>query len=194
LNVDILTGRLYPDLATIASMTDNEIAIAMSIYGPDGKSAHKVSWKIVKNATYKNWRLNGEFIRGRIDDPTRYDGIQAGDLAVMAFKGDSSPSGMDLILISQSRNADAVVHAALLPWFGNKSTIAASPARIAMTSTALMVPQAHPIRIAIADLELDAALEDAAHNGVEGMRRLQANNGIRKASHAELAKAKANSA
>jgi hypothetical protein len=125
LNADVLTGELYPSLPSVAAATNHEIALSVSIYGPGFKGAHKLSRKIIKNATYKNWRLDGEFIFGPPGDESRYDDIQPGDLAVMAFKdaGGASPTGMDLILVSQADGFDVALHAALTRLFSAKSMI-----------------------------------------------------------------------
>ena len=175
LNADVLIGRLYPDLAIAAAATDNQIALAISIYGPDAKAAHKLSRKIIKNTTYKNWRLNGEFIQGPPDDSTRYDDIRPGDLAIMAFNGIAVPSGMDLILVSQAASGDVALIAALMPLFGNRSMIEATPAQIAAAAVTAAVPKTHPIRVAASDPDTEAALEDAAQGGLAGTRKLLSN-------------------
>lgn len=192
LNADVLIGRLYPNLVATAAATDNEIALAISIYGPAGKGPHTLSRKIIKHATYKNWRLNGEFILGPTGDSTRYDDVKPGDLAIMAFKGEASPSGMDLIIVSQTNATDAALHSALMPLFGNKSMIAVTPAQIAAAAISASVPETHPVYIAAADPEMDAALEDAAQGGFVGVGKLLTNKGSRNVSGSDLAKAKAN--
>jgi hypothetical protein len=190
LNADVLTGQFYPNLSTTAAASNNEIALAISLYGPSGKSAHNLSRKIIKNATYKNWRLNGEFIYGPPSDPTRYANIAPGDLAIMVFKGDLAPSGMDLIIVSQEDPSDAALHAELSSLFGNKSMMAVSPGIVANSAAAAAVPDGHPIFIAAADPEIDAALEDAAQGGEAGTSKLLKNKKGKKVSAADLAKAK----
>ena len=187
----MLTGHLYPSLAAIAAASDNEIALPISIYGPAAKSAHKLSRKIIKNASYKNWRLNGEFIFGPPDDASRYDDVQPGDLVIMSFKGEAAPSGIDVIIVSQGNPADAALHTALTPFFDDKSMIAVTAAQIAAAAGKAAVPETHPVHIAAADPEMDAALEDAAHGGVEGTTKLLKNKGSWKLSSSDLAKAKA---
>lgn len=191
LNADVLTGMLFPDLSAAASATENEIPLSVSIYGPGGKGRHAVARKIIKNSSYKNWRLDGEFIPGPPDDLKRYDGIQPGDLAVMAFRGDPLPFGMDLIIVTQSEPADARLHAALLTMFGNKSMIRATSDLIATAATTAMVTDDHPIHLAASDPELDAALEDAAQGGLEGRGKLLRSRGGRGLTGRELARAKA---
>ncbi|WP_445502541.1 hypothetical protein [Microvirga sp. G4-2] len=191
LNADVLTGQLYPNLSTAAAASNNEIALAISLYGPSGKPAHKLSRKIIKNATYKNWRLNGEFIYGPPSDPTRYDDIVPGDFAIMVFKGDVTPTGMDLIIVAQGSPEDAALHTALAALFGNKSMIAVSSGDIAAAAATANAPDGHPIYVAAADPEMDAALEDAAQGGEAGTTKLLKNKKGKKVSPAEFAKSKA---
>jgi hypothetical protein len=191
LNADVLTGQLYPNLATAAAATGNEVPVVLTLYGPGGKSGHKLSRKIIKNPSYKNWRLNGEFIMGPQGDPGRYDEIRPGDLALMAFKGETVPNGMELILVSEANPADAAVHAALTSLLGARSMSVATPEQVAAAATRAAAPETHPVYLAAADPALDAALEDAAQCGIRGIRTLLKNRGRRKVSASDLAKAKA---
>ena len=190
LNADVLIDRLFPSLSSPGTTTEIEIALPMVVYGPAGEGAHTVTRKIIKNPTYKNWRLNGETIPGPSGDASRYDNVKPGDLAVMIFKGETAPVGMDLILVSQADLSDTGLHGALSALFGNKSMIAATPAQIATAASAAAVPEGYPILIAAADPEMEAALEDAAQGGFEGTGKLLSNKGSRKISKAELTKAK----
>jgi hypothetical protein len=98
---------------------------------------------------------------------------------------------MDLILVSQTDPSDAGLHSALTPLLGNKSMAAVTPEQIAAAVVEGNVTDAHPVRLAAADPELEAALEDAAQGGLEGTGKLLRNRGGRKVSAADLAKAKA---
>ena len=191
LNADILTGQFYPNLAAAAAATDNVVPLPISIYGPAAKGPHILTRKIIKNPTYKNWRLNGEFVSGPPGDPTRYDEIKPGDLAIMAFKGEAVPSRMDVILVGQSSPVDAALHAALATLFGNKSMIAVTAADVASVANGAAVPESHPVYIAAADPEMETALEDAAQGGIEGTGKLLKKKGGKKVSGSDLAKAKA---
>jgi hypothetical protein len=191
LNADVLIDRLYPGLTASGTTSENEIALPMTIYGPAGKPAHTITRKIIKNSTYKNWRLNGEFIRGPVDDTSRYDNVRPGDLAVMAFTGASSPARLDMILVSQTDPADAALYASLAALFGNKSMIAVTQAQIASAAATAAIPENHPVLVAAADPELEAALEDAAQGDFEGAGKVLKNKPSRRISKADLLKAKA---
>ena len=190
LNADVLIDRLFPSLSSPGTTTEIEIALPMVVYGPAGKGAHTVTRKIIKNPTYKTWRLNGETIPGPAGDISRYDNVKPGDMAIMVFKGETSPSGMDLILVSQKEPADTGLHSALSALFGNKSMIAVTPAQITAAASTASVPESHPVLIAAADPEMEAALEDAAQGGLEGTGKLLTNRASRKISKADLTKTK----
>jgi Domain of unknown function (DUF3883) len=191
LNADILIGQLYANLATIAAATANEIPLPVTIYGPAGRQAHRITRKIIKNASYKNWRLDGEFIFGPPDDPTRYDNIAPNDLAILAFTGETAPVSMDMFLLSRSDQVDTSLHAALIPLFGNRSMIGVTSAQIAAAASAATVSDTHPIYMVADDPELESSLEDAAQGGFQGIGKLLRNKGRRPISLADLAKAKA---
>lgn len=189
LNADVLVGRLYSNLASVAAATDHEIRLALSIYGPGGKAAHKLTRKIIKSASYKNWRLNGEFIYGPPEDSSRYDNVEPGDIAIMLFKGETAPTGIDLILISQSEPADVALHKALNKLF-RKTMVAVTSAQIAAAASTAEVPETHPVHLAAADPEMESALEDAVQGGIEGTRKLLRSRRGRHISSFDLAKAK----
>ena len=191
LNADVLIDQLYPGLAAPGAASDNEIALPMTIYGPAGKPAHTITRKIIKNSTYKNWRLNGEFIRAPMDDTSRYDNVRPGDLAVMAFTGASSPTRLDMILVSHTDPADTALYTCLAALFGNKSMIAVTQAQIASAVATAAIPENHPVLVAAADPELEVALEDAAQGDFEGAGKVLKNKPSRRISKADLLKAKA---
>lgn len=177
----------------MAAATNNEIALALTIYGPDAKQAHKLARKIIKTASYKNWRLNGEFVPGPPDDPARYDRIQPGDLAIMSFTGESAPRTLDLILVSRLSPTDAALHISLERLFGDsgRSMIVVTPAQITEAADAASVEDSHPVYIVAADADMEAALEDAALGGHEGTSKLLRNKRNRFISAQDLAAAKA---
>ena len=191
LNADVLTGRIYPTLADTAAINDNEIPLPISIFGPGGKERHSLTRKIIKNSSYKNWRLNGEFVLGPPADPTRYDDMRPGDLAVMGFQGVVAPIKMDLILVSQNDAADASLHTALDNLLLAKSMIEVTPTEIATAAKIAGVLETHPIFIAAADPEYEAAVEDAALGGISGIAKLLRSKGGKTLSAIDLAKAKA---
>jgi hypothetical protein len=192
MNADVLVDELYPSLAAIAALTDDQVALPLKIYGPDGKMpTETITRKLIKSASYKNWRLNGETVRGPASDPKRYDQIAAGDLAVMIFKGDGgAPTSMDMILVGARDTNDSVVHTALSALF-RKTMISTTPERLAAVLPVTGVASDHPIRLAAFDAEFEADFEDAVLGGITGAKKLQRRGRSRKASPGDAARASA---
>src|SRR5438552_8409291 len=68
LNSDIFVDTLYPGIQEAALKQDNRFPLNLYISGPSSAEAINLQRKIVKGPAYKNWRLDGEFVR---DDPER---------------------------------------------------------------------------------------------------------------------------
>ncbi|MEM0941187.1 MAG: hypothetical protein AAGI25_15585 [Bacteroidota bacterium] len=79
LNANIFVEKLYPLLPQLADEKDGRIPIDLSIYGPGLNRLDNLQRKIIKGETYKNWRLNGEFIYNRPETPDRYNILKEGD-------------------------------------------------------------------------------------------------------------------
>src|SRR5438445_3381780 len=80
LNADVFIDQLYPVLPDYAVETAGRIPIDLSVYGPNAAPLHDLQRKIVKFGSYKNWRLNGEFVHNPDDSPERYNSLEPGDL------------------------------------------------------------------------------------------------------------------
>ena len=169
LDADVLVGRFYPNLSMEAvAETCNEILLGLTIYGPDAKPADCVTRAIKRGSSNKDWRLTGGLVRRPLDDPTRYDKIRPGDLAVMAFTGTGRPYRIDLILLSYSAVDDLAAIEALSPFCNERSMVAVTQAQIGATLRNATVSELHPVRMAAADTERDAATEDAVWSGAVG--------------------------
>jgi hypothetical protein len=193
LNADVLTGRFYPNLGTIAdAQPDGEISLTLTICGPTGAGLHRLKRKIVKGRAYKNWRLNGEFVHDPPGEPGRFDRLRAGDLAVIGFEGTVAPHAVGLGLIGAGIPEDAALHAALLPLVGTSSRtsmVELPMAALASALNAASVPNGHPLFGFTSDPLVALALEDVAQGGATGADILRRR--TRPVTRAELAKAKA---
>lgn len=167
LNANVFIQKLYPSLPTIADEKGNEVAVIVGIYGPGIASEHRLTRKIIKGDTYKNWRLNGEVVPNPDDDPVRYDKIAEGDCAIMIFHGDPAPTSLDLVLISGTE--DGPFHSALTALAGTVSMMEVEKATLIGLVEGAGIASAHPIRSL---LFFDEALEDAALGGLEGAQSL----------------------
>lgn len=190
LNRDVFVSDLYPG---VAALPDTVFPLSMSIFGPSGKGAHLISRKIIKNPSYKNWRLNGEFIKDPEDDPTRYDELAPSDLAVLSFEGEGdAPTALTMTLLSQNSSDDAALHAVLIPLMGNRSMIPLSRDNIADAIITAGPGMEHPLQRLILDPAIESEMEDAAQGGLEGITALRQRRRGRAVSRSDLAKAKQN--
>ena len=195
LNRDVFIDRLYPGLLAAASMLLGDVIgvpVTLTILGPAAAPPYVLPLSITKGPKekpYKNWRLNGKFVRDPEGEPGRFNMLKAGDLAVMEFAGDPTPQQMTLLLIASAAPADAPLHTALSPLIpgGRRTMVEVTRAKIAEAASAVSV--AHPIWTLAADPPFSAALEDAARSGIRGVRALNQKSG-RVVTAAALAAAK----
>jgi hypothetical protein len=169
LNADVFVERLYPALPGLVPMLGDVIPLTMTVVGPAEAPAYIMSRAVTKRPAYKNWRLNGEFVRDPEGEAGRFNVLKAGDLALMEFGGEPGPQRLTLQLLAAGSPTDAPLHAALdmlLPGAGRRTMIQLTRGQIAAAAAA--VPATHPIWTMAVDPEFDAALEDVAQNGVKG--------------------------
>lgn len=173
LNADVFVERLYPALPELVRTLGDVIPVTLTVLGPAGAAAHVISRAVTKRDAYKNWRLDGEFIRDPDGEEGRFNTLKAGDLAVMDFSGDPGPQQLTLLLIAAASPTDLPVHAALDPLIpgGRQTMVDISRAQIA--NACASVPSTHAIWSIAADPEFDAALEDTALGGVQGAATLR---------------------
>ena len=69
----MFVDRLYPALPGLVPTLGDVIPITVNIVGPAGASGHTLSRAVTKREAYKNWRLNGEFIRDPDGETGRFD-------------------------------------------------------------------------------------------------------------------------
>jgi hypothetical protein len=168
LNADVFVDRLYPSLPGLVPILGDVIPLTVTILGPAAAPAYVLSRAVTKRDAYKNWRLNGEFIRDPEGEAGRFDMLQAGDLAVMEFGGEPGPQRVTLQLLAAASATDASLHAALDPLIRGGRRTMVQITRVQIAAAAASAPETHPIWRIATDPEFDAALEDAAQNGLKG--------------------------
>ena len=193
LNADVFVEMIFPYARTVAAGQPHQFPVKLQIYGPSLRRTpdHKTRKVIAAGGRQKNWRLNGEFVPDPAEDPTRYHALAAGDLAVFAFEEGQFqpvPASIAIVLISQAENADAQVLSTLLDLLTGRSMALLSADTLALVSGAS--PTDHPVRELI-DIELDAALEEAAQGSTDAIRKLTARPSLRRMSAEALARARA---
>ncbi|MFM8333238.1 MAG: protein NO VEIN domain-containing protein [Candidatus Methylumidiphilus sp.] len=158
-------------------------------FGPGGASLHNLERKILKDQ--KNWRLNGELIYDPPEEHQRYAPLKEGDYAILAFIGEQEPHAAKAYLIAEALDEDKSLHHALKQRFSakfssRKGMVEISRDELAGIVAALDLPDGHPVL----DLLDDDALEDAVHNGLQGIQQLRKHRKSRGVSREELSKAR----
>jgi hypothetical protein len=186
LNADIFIDVLYPSLPDAPEAEDGRLPVDLYVYGPGPGAELNLQRKIIKGGTYKNWRLDGEFIR---EEPARFDHLHPDDYVVMEFVGNIVPTQAKLLFVAKTLPADATLyqqlHAVMPP--GARSMLAVNAQQLASFIRAAGVPPDHPAN----EFILDAALEDAVQGGQEGIRRLLSRRSGRAVSVSDLRRARA---
>ena len=83
LNSDIFINKMYPILPEIALTMNGKFPIDLRIFGPGFHGLHNLQRKVVKFGTYKNWRLNGEFVYNHDSQVSRYNRLRPGDYLII---------------------------------------------------------------------------------------------------------------
>lgn len=189
LDVAVFIASLYPGLPSRKDEAGNRFPLNLSIYGPGGASLHNLQRKILKDQ--KNWRLNGELIYDPPEESQRYAPLKEGDYAILNFCGEQEPYAAKVYLIAETLDEDKSLHYALDQHFSaqfssRKGMVEIDPDELARIVATLNLPDGHPIL----DLLDDDALEDAIHNGLQGIHKLRKHRKSRGVSREELSKAR----
>jgi hypothetical protein len=184
LNADVFVDVLYPELPEHAMNLNGRIPIDLRIFGPGRFGEFNLQRKILKFGSYKNWRLDGEFIDDPIGEPGRFELLAPGDFAILEFFGEGFPTACKMVLISQSQ--DPSLHAALQLFVRDSRMIRINELQLSQLVRQVTLESDHPVY----ELLLDKSLEDAAYFGEIGTRDLLRGTSIRKLSRQELERAR----
>jgi len=188
LNRDVFIDELYPELPEIMAEGDGGVEVRLRVSGPGaGHRDVQVVRKIIKNDAYKNYRLNGEFVRNPEDAAERFDALEAGDLALLVFEGAAKPKAVRLFVVSAGEPDDAALHGALDPLAGRSMGRVGREALAAAIRTA---PPQHPVHDLFLEPDLAADLSAAAVGDSEAVVRLLRRPGRRRVSAEQLARAR----
>ena len=106
LNADVFRDQLYPSVDVIARDRQNKLGVDLWIAGPGAAKPVNLQRKIIKGPTYKNWRLDGEFIYNPADEPDRFNILVPGDIALFGFEGELAPNTVTLVLVANTAEQD----------------------------------------------------------------------------------------
>jgi hypothetical protein len=159
LNADVFIKLLYPVLPYSTIGRTGRIPLDLFIYGPGTNVLLNLQRKIIKNETYKNWRLNGEFIDNPEDNPDRFNILKPEDIVVLEFNGPDVPVSAKAIFISGSLTDDKALFSQL------NAKLTSSRSMVPMSSQELdeIIASAnplpdHPIRRLSVDVDLEEAV------------------------------------
>jgi len=167
LNADVFVKQLYPSLPETEQAKSGRIPLDLYVYGPGAQGELNIQRKIVKTSSYKNWRLNGEFV----DDPDhaeRFSSLANGDFVVFEFTGDLLPTSAKAIFIARALPEDSSLHLEFENVLGASKMIVLDSDDLSDVIERAGTADDHPIN----ELTLDDALEDVALGGSEGAERL----------------------
>ncbi len=188
LNRDPFVDVLYPDFPEIIADRGGELEVPLRISGPGtGFGEIRIARKISKGTGYKNYRLNGEFVPNPDDTPSRFDDLQVGDVAIIAFEGAGQPTRIRLFVLSAVEADDAAVLEALRPPI-RPSMVAIGVD--ALAAAVALAPAQHPLQSLFLNPDDAADLEEAALGDVDATRRLLRSPVKRRISAEELAAAR----
>lgn len=163
LNADVFVGSLYPGLPGLLTGARDRIPVALELYGPGVRQLLTLQRKIIKGGSYKNWRLDGEFVYDPVDDPNRFEKLEPGDLAVMEFFGDPWPHSVRMSLLSAAEAADKALIDRLSGVLGTQSMVVLTESDLNRAVSSAGVPPDHPISTFVSGPLVErAALGDPA--------------------------------
>ena len=168
LNRKVFIDKLYPSVPEAIQERGGRIPLDLTIFGPGIKPSINLQRKIIKFKTYKNWRLDGEFIYNPAEDPERFNKLRDGDFALIEFSGAVIPVSSRLYLIGRDYPDDVNLYAALDHFLADKGMETVNNDMLEEIVKTAAVTEDHPIY----GLILGDALEEAALGGAEGMERL----------------------
>ncbi len=162
LNANVFTDQLYPALSALRRDRNNQLGIDLWITGPGTAPPLNLQRKIVKGTSYKNWRLDGEFVHNPEGAPKRFNVLEPGDLAVFGFDGDLEPDTVTLLLVAQGVQEDTALFHGLHGLLKDDSMIVLENDSLRGLCVSLTISQDHPVWQLVSDDDLVEAASGQA--------------------------------
>lgn len=156
LNADVFIGQLYPALESIVKERDR-LGANLWIAGPAAADPVNLQRKVIKGASYKNWRLDGEFVHDLEDDPDRFSQLQSGDIALFGFEGELAPETITLVLLASSAPEDHALFSRLALILSGRRMSALEDDALRQLCEDVRVPQSHPVWLLVSEEDLAEA-------------------------------------
>jgi hypothetical protein len=165
----VFTNEFYPSLPEIMENKQNQMMITLSIFGPGYAPEYTIQRRIQKKGMLGHYQLNGELIADP-EAPERFHELRPGDFVIFEFTGDLEPVSARAVFIAKNVVVDTHLHELLDVYIGSSSSmIALEPQEFERLITQANLPEQHPANL----LVMYTALEDAALNGIEGIKALR---------------------
>jgi len=169
LNRDVFIDKLYPVLETIASERQNKLGIDLWIAGPAAAEPLNLQRKIIKGTSYKNWRLDGEFIYNPEETLERFNILEPLDIALLGFEGELYPHSVTLLLVAKEAEQDQILFEGLDGILGTKRMMVLEGDTLGDMCNQRGVPESHPVWGVVSDEDL----VEAAMGQAPSVRRLR---------------------
>ena len=163
LNADVFSGQLYPTLEVAIRDRQNKLGIDLWVVGPAAAEPINLQRKIIKGASYKNWRLDGEFVHNPDDIPDRFNLLEPGDIALFGLEGELEPHTITLVLIARTAPEDQSLFEELDGVLGDRRMIALDADTLRDLCEKPPITSSHPVWLLVRNEDIvEAAVGHAA--------------------------------
>ncbi len=157
LSADVFLDQLYPVLETVIRERQNKLGVDLWIAGPAAAEPVNLQRKIIKGASYKNWRLDGEFIYNPDDRPGQFNILEPGDIALFGLEGELAPDTVTLVLVSKTAPEDWALFQGLESVLSTRRMMALEAGILRQLCEKPPVPPSHPVWLLVRDEDLAEA-------------------------------------
>lgn len=127
-DADVFAKQMFPYIRIIPAVERIRLLVNLQIYGPGRRRTPDNKTRMITAAGryQKYWELNGECIPDSLRNPSRYQKLAAGDLAVFAFEESRFqpiPASIKMCLLSHSERGDASALSELTVQLANRRMV-----------------------------------------------------------------------
>ena len=151
LNADVFRDQLYPSAEIIARNRQNKFGVDLWVAGPGAAEKVNLQRKIIKGASYKNWRLDGEIIHNPQDQPDRFNVLVPDDIVLFGFEGELVPNTVTLVLVAKASEEDKFLFSELENLLGTRRMISLDADSLRKLCERLSVSSTHPVWLLVTD-------------------------------------------
>lgn len=154
LNADVFKQKLFPMVDVVASESNDRLGVDLWIGGSAGAGIINLQRKIIKGSSYKNWRLDGEFIHDPEGDPGRFRILEPGDVVAFGFEGKLAPHTVTIILLAKAAPEDKPVLDQLDQLLDRRPMLEVTPDQLRAACRRASVADSHPISRLLTDEDI----------------------------------------